>query len=81
MNMTLEQIKENLEHIVRDSPTGIGWYGLELRCQIPRSDFPNGMNVRGVLEAMTEAGTLIKASVDGNERWFVADPDPSRNMP
>jgi hypothetical protein len=79
MNVTLKESKENLEHIVRDSPTGIGWYGGELRCQIPRSDHPDGMNV-WVLEAMTDAGTLIKASVDGNQRWFDAAAEPSSNV-
>jgi hypothetical protein len=76
MRVTLEAIKAHLAQIVRDNPTGIGWYGAELRCRIPRADFPEGVNVRVVLEALTEAGTLLKSCVDGKERWFAADPDP-----
>jgi hypothetical protein len=80
MTVTLEDIKENLAAIVRKSPNGVGWYGAEMRCPIPRSEFPDGMNVQVVLEAMTEGGTLIKRIVEGKEKYFAADADLASKM-
>jgi hypothetical protein len=76
MAATFFQITQDLLAIVQKSPNGIGWYGAEMRCSIPRSDFPGGMNVAVVLEAMTEAGALMKRGVDGKEKYFVSDSVP-----
>ncbi len=73
MTTSLKDIEENLMAIVRKSPNGVGWYGAEMRCSIPRSDFPDGLNVAIVLDAMTEAGALTKRSVDGKEKYFPAN--------
>jgi hypothetical protein len=81
MTVTFEDIKENLAQLVQKSPNGVGWYGAEMRCSIPRSEFPEGMNVQVVLEAMAEAGMLIKRNVEGKEKYFSADPDlPSKTQ-
>jgi hypothetical protein len=77
MAATHEKIHQNIEQIVKKSPNGVGWHGAEMRCAIPRSDFPEGMNVQVVLESMTEAGTLIKKGEDGKEGYFAAGPDLS----
>ena len=72
MSVTLEAIAETLFEIVRKSPNGVGWYGAEMRCAIPRSEFPDGLNVKDVLDALVADGSLIKSTIEGKEKYTVA---------
>ena len=72
MAFTFEEIAAKLAEIVRKNPDGVGWYGVEMRCPIPRSDFPDGLNVKTILEGMVAAGMLTKTSLDGKDRYVTA---------
>jgi hypothetical protein len=75
MTVDRREITENLAHIIDKHPDGLGWYGIEARCSIARSEFPDDFNVNGALEEMVEAGMLIKRNVDGKDTYF--SPGPS----
>jgi hypothetical protein len=72
MAQTFDEIAQSLLAIVSKSPNGIGWYGAEMRCSIPRSEFPDGMNVGSVLEELVAQGVIVKSVVDGKEKYFSA---------
>jgi hypothetical protein len=70
MTIPLDQVASEIANTVRNSPDGLGWYGVEMRCRIPRSEFPDGVNVRDVLEYLVEEGVLEKKSVEGKEKYI-----------
>ena len=71
-------IAEHLLEIVRRHPSGLGWYGVEARRSIPRAEFPEGLNVKDVLEDVSESGMLTKRTVNGKERYSAPGADISR---
>lgn len=66
----MDSVFTHIHDIVTKSPEGIGWYGVEMRCRIPRSEFPEGMNVRDVLELLADEGYLDRQMVAGKELYF-----------
>jgi hypothetical protein len=69
--MITKSLPKHIYEIVACSGHGIGWYGVEMRCRIPRAEFPDGLNVRDVLELLVEEQYLELRVVDGKERYFV----------
>lgn len=53
----------------------IGWYGLEIRLSIPRSEFKDGYTLMTYLEELIADGLVVRTTADGNER-FVATEGP-----
>ena len=58
---------KHIYEIVACSNHGMGWYGVEMRCRVPRAEFPDGLNVRDVLELLVEERSLELQVVDGKE--------------
>ena len=71
-------IAEHMLEIVRRYPSGLGWYGVEACCSISRAEFPEGLNVKDVLEDASETGMLTKRTVNGKEKYFAPGADISR---
>lgn len=68
----MDSVFSHIHEIVSKTPDGLGWYGVEMRCRIPRSEFPDGMNVMDVLRLLVEDGYLEVRTIDGKERFFAA---------
>ena len=67
--MINEQIKKEILRIINESDNGCGWYIIEMRCRIPRSEFPAGTNIKSYIEEMIEEGK-IRRDTDGKREKY-----------
>lgn len=73
MTAPSDQIKSDLLRILRDNPDGCGWYALEIRCRVPRAEFPPGTNVMTFLDALEAEGAVRKVEHLGKQRYVAVD--------
>jgi hypothetical protein len=70
--LAAQSVEEAILGVIRDNGP-IGWYGIEIRLRIPRSLFKDGYTLMTYLEEMIAAGSGVRTTVDGKERFVAAD--------
>jgi hypothetical protein len=76
-----QEIADDLSEIVRSCHSGPVWHGVEARCSVPCAEFPEGMNVKHVLDEARETGMLTKRKVNGKDWQLVPSPNLSSRAP
>lgn len=69
--VTTQDPRQGILAIVREKGP-IGWYGLEIRLNIPRSEFKEGYTLKTYLEELIDDGSVVRTTVDGKERFVAA---------
>lgn len=70
--MSDAEIKQAIVAILRErGPTG--WYGLEIRLRVPRSEFRHGYTLMTYLDELVADGTIRLVEVSGRTRYAAAE--------
>jgi hypothetical protein len=70
--LAAQSVEEAILAVIRDNGP-IGWYGIEMRLRVPRSNFKDGYTLMTYLEEMISAGSVVRTTVDGKECFLTAE--------
>lgn len=71
--MTDQDPKQSILALVRELGP-VGWYPLEMRLRVPRSEFKDGYTLMTYIEDLIAEGSVVRTTVDGKERFTAVEP-------